>query len=46
MKVVNNDILYNKDVLYFAPNDLSVRQKILYNILFFYDKIWMGEYGS
>ena len=34
MKVVNNDILYNKDVLYFAPNDLSVRQKILYNILF------------
>ncbi len=35
MKVVNNDILCNKDVLYFAPNDLSVRQKILYNILFF-----------
>ena len=40
MKVVNNDILYNKDVLYFAPNDLSVRQKILYNILFF-----MTRYG-
>lgn len=45
MKVVNNDILYNKDVLYFAPNDLSVRQKY-YIIFYFYDKIWMGEYGS
>ena len=34
MKVVNKDILYNKDVLYFAPNELSVRQKILFLSLY------------